>query len=75
MIHFAWPWLFLALPLPWFIRRFTPAVNNAQQAALKVPFLDDFNIVQSQQVAQARYLRHRLIRLTRGYRRFVIVSV
>ncbi len=53
MIHFAWPWLFLALPLPWFIRRFTPAVNNAQQAALKVPFLDDFNIVQSQKVAQA----------------------
>jgi len=52
MIHFAWPWLFLALPLPWLIRRFTPAVNNAEQAALKVPFLDDFSIAQSQQVAQ-----------------------
>jgi len=53
MIHFAWPWLFLALPFPWFIRRFTPAVNSAEQAALKVPFLDDFSIAQSQQVSQS----------------------
>ncbi|MDF1581882.1 MAG: VWA domain-containing protein [Methyloprofundus sp.] len=53
MIHFAWPWLFLALPLPWFIRRFMPAVNSAEQAALKVPFLDDFTIAQSQQATQA----------------------
>jgi len=53
MIHFAWPWLFLALPFPWFIRRFTPAVNSVEQAALKVPFLDDFSIAQSQQVTQS----------------------
>jgi Ca-activated chloride channel family protein len=52
MIHFAWPWLFLSLPFPWFIRRFTPAVNSAEQAALKVPFLDDFSIAQSQQATQ-----------------------
>ena len=49
MIHFAWPWLWLILPLPWFIRRFFPAANTAEQAALKVPFLEDFNVAQSQQ--------------------------
>ena len=53
MIHFAWPWLFLALPLPWVIRRFAPAAHTVEQAALKVPFLDDFSIAQSQQVTQS----------------------
>jgi len=49
MIHFVWPWLWLVLPLPWFIRRFMPVVNTAEQAALKVPFLEDFSVAQSQQ--------------------------
>ena len=49
MIHFVWPWLWLILPLPWLIRRFVPAVNSAEQAALKVPFLEDFSVAQSQQ--------------------------
>lgn len=53
MIQFVWPWIWLALPLPWLIRRFTPAVNTVEQAALKVPFLDDFNIAESQLVTQA----------------------
>lgn len=53
MMHFAWPWLWLALPLPWVIRRFSPALNTLEQAALKVPFLDDFSAVQNQQVTQA----------------------
>ena len=52
MIHFVWPWLWLVLPLPWFIRRFIPVANTAEQAALIVPFLDDFNVAQSQQAAQ-----------------------
>lgn len=51
MIHFVWPWLLLILPLPWLIRRFTPTVNAAEQAALKVPFLDDFNIAESQAIS------------------------
>lgn len=49
MIHFVWPWLWLILPLPWLIRRFFPAANSVEQAALKVPFLEDFSIAQSQQ--------------------------
>ncbi len=53
MIHFVWPWLWLALPLPWLIRRFLPATNRVEQAALKVPFLDDFNVAESQQVTQS----------------------
>lgn len=41
MIHFAWPWLLAALPLPLLIRWLLPAALPAEQAALKVPFLDD----------------------------------
>lgn len=53
MIHFVWPWLWLILPLPWLIRRFFPAANTAEQAALIVPFLEDFNVAQSQQATQS----------------------
>ena len=53
MIHFVWPWLWLVLPLPWLIRRFIPAINTAEQAALIVPFLDDFSETQSQQATQS----------------------
>lgn len=34
---FAWPWWWLALPLPWLLRRWWPAARNAA-AALKVPY-------------------------------------
>lgn len=43
MIHFAWPWLALVLPLPWLIRLLPPAAAAAEQAALIVPFLEDFS--------------------------------
>jgi Ca-activated chloride channel homolog len=42
MIHFQWPWLFLVLPLPLLVRYFFAASVTLEQAALKVPFLDDF---------------------------------
>jgi Ca-activated chloride channel family protein len=42
MIHFEWPLMILALPLPVLIRWLLPAELPEQQAALKVPFLDDF---------------------------------
>lgn len=42
MIHFEWPWLILALPTPILIRWLIPADTPAEQAALKVPFLEDF---------------------------------
>jgi Ca-activated chloride channel homolog len=37
VFEFAWPWIFLLAPLPWFILRFAPAQEH-QEAALRVPF-------------------------------------
>lgn len=37
MIHVAWPWMLLALPLPWLCTRFLPAVKP-QGDALFLPF-------------------------------------
>jgi len=42
MSHFEWPWLLLSLPLPILVRWLLPTQTVAEQAALKVPFLDDF---------------------------------
>jgi len=38
----AWPWLLLALPLPWLVRRFVPAEPLDRDAALKVPAVTEF---------------------------------
>lgn len=54
MIHFEWPWLIAALPLPLLIRWLFPANMPVEQSALKVPFLDDFSGVESRMVSQAR---------------------
>ncbi|MDD5580384.1 MAG: VWA domain-containing protein [Methylobacter sp.] len=43
MIHFEWPWLIGFLPLPLLIYWLVPANMPVEQAALKVPFLDDFS--------------------------------
>lgn len=42
MINFDWPWLLLILPLPLLVRWLLSAQTPIEQAALKVPFLDDF---------------------------------
>jgi len=42
MINFAWPWIILLLPLPYFVYRFTRPVEGSLGSALRVPFLDDF---------------------------------
>ncbi|MDO9423671.1 MAG: VWA domain-containing protein [Methylobacter sp.] len=54
MIHFEWPWLLTALPLPLLIRWLFPANKPVEQAALKVPFLDDFSDVETRSVAQTQ---------------------
>ena len=43
MIHFEWPWLLLLLPLPWLVRYLMLPIDNTREAALKVPFLEDFS--------------------------------
>jgi Ca-activated chloride channel homolog len=43
MIQIEWPWIFALLPLPLFIRFILPTANTIQDAALRVPFIEDFN--------------------------------
>lgn len=38
MPDFAWPWMLLALPLPWLIARWWPSASRDVQAALRVPY-------------------------------------
>ena len=42
MISFEWPWMILLLPLPYLVRKLSKPVGNTREAALRVPFLDDF---------------------------------
>ena len=42
MINFVWPWLFFVLPLPWLLRKFFPPAQSNNDAALQIPFSDDF---------------------------------
>ena len=43
MIQFEWPWIFALLPLPLLFRFILPAANTVQDAALRVPFIEDFS--------------------------------
>ena len=47
MIQIEWPWIFACLPLPLLLRFILPAVNTVQDAALRVPFIEDFTQQQS----------------------------
>ena len=47
MMLFYWPWLLLVLPVPFLLRLFLSAREPAQEAALKVPFLEDFGAGES----------------------------
>ncbi len=47
MIEFSWPWVLLALPLPWFYRLLLPTTKGVASSALRVPSIDDFNVVSS----------------------------
>ena len=42
MIEFVWPWLALFLPMPWLVWRFMQPLDASTEAALRVPFLEDF---------------------------------
>ncbi len=52
MMHLVWPWLWAALPLPLLVRWWlSPVAAGGDQAALKVPFLDDFAYAETQKVS------------------------
>jgi Ca-activated chloride channel family protein len=57
MIHFEWPWLLAALPLPLLVRWLLPAKMPVEQAALKVPFLEDFSAAETRAVPQTQQWR------------------
>ena len=44
MLQFEWLWMLLALPLPFLIRRLMPPADSTEEAALQVPFADDFTV-------------------------------
>lgn len=44
MFEFIWPWVFLLAPLPWLLRFWLPPVSTQQQA-LRVPFLQDLQML------------------------------
>jgi len=50
MIHFAWLWAFIVLPIPVLIRWLLPAHQPIEQAALKVPFLEDMTELEAPRV-------------------------
>jgi len=60
MIEFEWPWLLLLLPLPLLVRRLSKPVS-VNQAALNVPFIDDFAEPQAAQSLVQQPSRSRLL--------------
>jgi len=54
MIDIAWPWMFLALPVPWLVRRLLSAAEPVGGAALRVPFLRELT-----RPGATLHLRHR----------------
>lgn len=41
----AWPWMLLALPLPWLVRAVLPPASEASEAGLRVPSLSGFSLL------------------------------
>jgi Ca-activated chloride channel family protein len=59
MLSFAWPWAFLALPLPLLARRLLPEAGSLQEAGLRVPGFAGFgmlaNRAESEQLLNWRF--------------------
>ncbi len=51
MIEWLWPWMLLLAPLPWLARRLLPAATS-RQAALRVPFFNEWRQLSDTQSAQ-----------------------
>ena len=43
MFEFAWPWMFVLLPLPLLVWRLLPPISAMHGSALRIPYLDDFS--------------------------------
>lgn len=60
MFEFAWPWLFLLLPLPWLIRTFAPPLRQTN-SALNTPFYSELNALQRAQDKTVPYWRSKTV--------------
>ena len=59
MINFEWPWLGILLPLPLLIRYLLQPIQVIQEAALRVPFMSEFE--QTHQTIGKQQLKQTLI--------------
>jgi Ca-activated chloride channel family protein len=50
MFQFEWLWALALLPLPWLLRMLLPAANT-EEAALRVPFVQDFDVAHTHRSA------------------------
>lgn len=51
-LNFEWAWAFILLPLPWLIRVLFSPAEVARDAALRVPFIDDFKSLAGEGVSK-----------------------
>lgn len=72
MIHLEWPELLLALPLPLLVYWLLPAYKPAEQAALKVPFIEDFILGKTR--AAPKHTRARLVFASLAWLLLVVAS-
>ncbi|MBS0577004.1 MAG: VWA domain-containing protein [Proteobacteria bacterium] len=63
MPEFAWPWLLLALPLPWLVARLLPAASRDARAALRVPFAPILATIDDGSAGKHRRSRWRVLPL------------
>ncbi len=56
MFEFSWPWVFLLLPLPALVWYRFPAASENRQAALNVPFIEDFSTLSN--VSSGAHSKH-----------------
>ncbi len=54
MIHFAWPWVFALLPLPYLIYRLLPAAKTTESPALWVPIIAPFSDAKTKRPTPSR---------------------
>ncbi|MCW8911088.1 MAG: VWA domain-containing protein [Gammaproteobacteria bacterium] len=54
MMQFEWLWALSLLPLPLIVRFLLPAANSVQDAALRVPFIEDFQTEQNTNTHQKK---------------------
>ena len=62
MIHLAWPWALLALPLPWLVMRGLPPAPVNDGPALRVPFLEEV-LALGNEPSQRKSLQRRWLKM------------